>query len=332
MAIIALMRHPLCRTPPWCMPEGLHQTRNLCASEHATDFRMNATAPPSLDGPVLAVIVISHGPRSTLVEAVRSVLDQKGTLIELLVVHTGPGDVKGLLQTHGMSVPVLSDPVSRYAGAARNLGIANTTAPYVAFLADDCIAAPNWAKARVHAHQQGALAVASALLPTELQHPISLAKFLANHSGRMPRTPVDVALRYGVSYDRRLLENLGPFREDMPGAEDTHYNRRVSKITEVLWNPLVITLHKEPTGFLYALRDQYRRGMTSSAMRRDVGTLPSAKFAARLRNRITHALRTSPSRIEKESSSIYMLTVPFLIAFIIAYELGMRKEQIDCGR
>lgn len=278
------------------------------------------------DPPLLAVIVISHGPRATLPAAVQSLLEQ-GIPIELLVVHTGPGDVQRLLEAHSLSVPVLSEPVPRCVGAARNLGIAHTIAPYVAFLADDCIAAPNWAAARIRAHQQGAQAVASALLPTPLRHPVSLAKFLANHSRRMPRTPAEAALRYGVSYARPLLDTIGPFSEDMPSAEDTHYNHRVSKITEISWSPLVVTLHREPKNILAALRDQYHRGMASSAMRREIGILETISFISRLRNQIRYALTNAPSRIEPESRNIYPFAIPFLISFIIAYELGMRKEQ-----
>lgn len=275
---------------------------------------------------LLAVVVLSHGPRATLPAAVRSVLRQD-IPVELLVVHTGPGDVHGLLKAHGLSASVVTDPVSRYVGAARNLGIAHTTAPYVAFLADDCIAEPNWAAARVQAHQQGAMAVASALLPTPLQHPVSLAKFLVNHPRRLPRAPADVALRYGASYARALLQEIGPFREDMPGAEDSHYNDRVSRITEIHWVPAVVTLHSEPTHVLVGLKDQYRRGVATSAMCREFGTLENTRFISRLRRQIAFALANASAYIEPQSRRIYPFAIPFMLCFIVAFELGMRKEQ-----
>lgn len=278
------------------------------------------------DQALLAVIVISHGLRSTLPAAVRSVLEQD-IPVELLVVHTGPGDVRGLLESHGLSVPVLVDPVSRYVGAARNLGIAHTIAPYVAFLADDCIAEPNWARARVQAHQQGALAVASALLPTPMQHPVSLAKFLINHYRRLPRTPEAVALRYGASYSRELLEKLGSFREDMPGAEDSHYNDQVSRITEIRWNPAVVTLHTEPTNVLVAFQDQYRRGIATSAMCRQFGTRENIHFLSRLFKQIRCALANAPAHIEPGSKRMYPFSIPFMILFIMAFEIGMHQEQ-----
>lgn len=280
---------------------------------------------------LLAVIVLSHGPRATLPAAVRSVLRQN-IPVELLVVHTGPGDVHGLLKAHGLSASVVTDPVSRYVGAARNLGIAHTTAPYVAFLADDCIAEPNWAAARVQAHQQGAMAVASALLPTPLQHPVSLAKFLVNHPRRLPRAPADVALRYGASYARALLQEIGPFREDMPGAEDSHYNDRVSRITEIHWVPAVVTLHSEPTHVLVGLKDQYRRGVATSAMCREFGTLENTRFISRLRRQIAFALANASAYIEPQSRRIYPFAIPFMLCFIVAFELGMRKEQAIHGR
>lgn len=284
------------------------------------------TDAPDNAGALLAVIVLSHGPRPSLPAAVRSLLGQDVPL-ELLVVHTGPGDVQAMLAAEGLPVPVLTDPVPRYVGAARNLGVAHTRAPYVAFLADDCLAAPGWAAARIQAHQQGALAVASALLPTRLQHPVALASFLCRQIRRLPRTPEDSALRYGLSYRRTLFEAIGPFREDILGGEDSVFNRQVKQMTDITWEPAVVTLHAEPTSLRGAIADSFRRGKLNSSMRRAMGEEDRSGFFHRTRYQIKYILNHARSRIEPESRGIYPLSVPLIVLFVAAYQLGVRREK-----
>ena len=84
---------------------------------------------------------------------------------EIIVVNTNGGDALKLLRDAGIGVPVHQRAERLYVGAARNIGIAETKAPFVAFLASDCLAAPGWVSERVRLHRAGARAVASAVLP-----------------------------------------------------------------------------------------------------------------------------------------------------------------------
>nr|WP_245260517.1 glycosyltransferase family A protein [Mesorhizobium sp. L2C054A000] len=76
-----------------------------------------------------------------------SLLDQDEPL-EIMVVNSGGGEVLALLTGAGVKVPVIEVGRRLFVGAARNLGIAATKAPFVAFLADDCLACSGWAEAR----------------------------------------------------------------------------------------------------------------------------------------------------------------------------------------
>ncbi|MGZ5154474.1 MAG: glycosyltransferase family 2 protein, partial [Burkholderiales bacterium] len=78
----------------------------------------------------LAVVVMGlRAPRS-LLNAVRSLIEQD-TASEIIVVNSGGGDVSGLLSEHLRSVVLveLSQPV--HVGAARNIGIQVSNAPFV---------------------------------------------------------------------------------------------------------------------------------------------------------------------------------------------------------
>src|SRR5690606_29306420 len=120
-------------------------------------------------------------------------------------------------------------------GATRNLGIAHSTAPIVAFLAADCRATPGWLEARLAAHRTGSAAVASALRPAPARGGnvpcVSWAVYALLHARRAPSWPVADAARYGASYDRRLFEQHGPFDESLRIGEDTEFNARIAATT-----------------------------------------------------------------------------------------------------
>lgn len=219
-------------------------------------------SPPPLR---LACVVLSLGNEAGLPAAVRSLLDQGEPRLELVVVNSGGGGAPAALAREGLDVPVIERSERLFAGAARNLGIEATRAPFVAFLAADCLAAPGWVAARLRRHERGAAAVASALLPAARRNPVSWAAHAALFARRMPGVPADLALRYGASYARELLDRFGPFPEDLRSGEDTAFHQRLAGEVEIEWAPEVVTLHRNPSGVAQLVADQYRRGTRSAA-------------------------------------------------------------------
>src|SRR5262245_3158394 len=61
-------------------------------------------------------------------------------------------------------------------------------------------------------------------------------------------------LPYGASYDRRLFEEHGYFREDLRVGEDNEFNRRLP--TRPKWNKRILTLHRNPTRLFPLIADQ----------------------------------------------------------------------------
>ncbi|QKC75966.1 glycosyltransferase family 2 protein [Mesorhizobium erdmanii] len=222
--------------------------------------------------PNLAVVVIGYRAPPSMIGSVRSLLDQ-GVALEILVVNSGGGDAKSLLSEAGLDVPVIEISHRLFVGAARNIGIAATKAPFVAFLADDCLACPDWAEARLSQHLSGAPMVSSAILNSHPQNPFACAAYLALFVRRLPGLPAELALRYGVSFDRRLFEKYGVFDESMRVAEDTDFLKRLPPELEPLWYPRVKTIHRNQTRLLGLLVDQYGRGYRTGAYY--TGTTPS---------------------------------------------------------
>lgn len=213
--------------------------------------------------PDLACVVLALGNPPELAAAVRSLLEQ-GEPLEVVVVNSAGGDAAATLAAAGLAVPVVEHPERLLPGAARNLGIAATRAPLVAFLAADCWAEPGWAAARLQAHRAGAAAVASAVTNPYRRSLAAWASYVALFSRRMPGAPAGEALLYGVSYARGLFDRFGLFREDLRGGEDTELHQRLMGQVAIAWVPAVRTAHRHPRGLAALFADQYRRGARSA--------------------------------------------------------------------
>lgn len=216
-------------------------------------------------GPELAVVVLAVGAPPSLVEAVRS-LQNQNVAVEIVVVNSGGGRADLLLAACGIQVPVIQYERELYAGAARNAGIQASSAPYVGFLASDCLASAGWAAARLRAHGAGAAAVACAVINSDPRSVVAWASHLALHARRLPRIPRLMALTYGASYDRSMFREFGLFVETLRIGEDTEFHSRLPLGKRPVWSPAVRTVHQSPTRFLDALRDQFRRGSRVAAV------------------------------------------------------------------
>jgi GT2 family glycosyltransferase len=206
------------------------------------------------------VVVLSSDNDATIVDAVRSLLDQ-GEAAEIVVSHSGTGRAPNILKRRWPQLRIVATAERRLSGATRNAGVVATTAPFVAFLAGDCIARPGWIAGRLRRHIDGAAAVSSVLAPRDLALP-SLASHLLQHNNRMVGAkPPPPWFRFGVSYAREMFERYGLFREDLAFAEDAEFNARlIESGVEIMPAPDVVTEHAYPTTVRNLLADQFRRG------------------------------------------------------------------------
>jgi glycosyltransferase involved in cell wall biosynthesis len=207
----------------------------------------------------LACVILSFQNEPGLVAAVQSILTQTPN-VEIIVVNSGGGEAIATLRRAGINVPVVHREERLYVGAARNLGIGATQAPYVAFLAGDCVAMPGWVTGRLRSHRGGALAVASAVVNAYPENYCAWTSYILTYVERMPGTPLGKAERYGVSYARVLFDRFGRFRADLPAGEDTEFHGRFAGIVPIEWAPHVCTAHRHPVNLGSLLRDQYVRG------------------------------------------------------------------------
>lgn len=276
--------------------------------------------------PELAVVILSYGPRPSLGEAVRSLLRQD-MQAELVVVHSGGGDVRGALAGAGDAVRIVTSPERLFPGGARNLGVASTRAPYVAFLADDCIASDGWVRARLDAHRAGASCVASALACHKPRDPVALAAHLSLYFRRMPRTAADVALRYGASYRRDLFARYGEFNERLESGEDTEFHQRLAAEDTPVWRPEVVTIHRGAETLADFVRSQARRGRRMAEAWRALGVHDAQSVARDAISRTLLILREAWQVVEPRHRGAACLGAPLIVCGSVAYACGALRAE-----
>lgn len=208
--------------------------------------------------PELACGVLSLGDEPGLVEAVRSLAAQVPRP-DLVVVNSGGGDPEPRLRASGLDAPVVNVAERLLPGGARNVAIESTRAPFVAFLAGDCVAKSGWVAGRLRRHRAGAAAVASVLDVEPSATRSECAAHLLLHHRRMADTPPGQRLYFGLSYERSLFHTLGRFRDDLRQGEDSEFNRRL-RPEDIEWAADVVTVHRHVARPWPLLRDQYARG------------------------------------------------------------------------
>jgi len=281
-------------------------------------------APHRGDEAQLAVVVLSVGAPLELTSAVAS-LRRQALALEIVVVNSGGGDAAAVLAGRATDIQVINRQEILLPGAARNLGIQATRAPFVAFLAADCLAADGWASARLDAHLAGTPAVASALMPSSPRNLFAWASHLALFVCRLPDTPLQDTLRYGASLARPLFDQYGLFREDLRIGEDTEYLARLPEALRPAWTPGVVTVHATPTAFRRMLRDQFERGQRSA------GANPSGyRLSSIARLAIFRLAKSATLSLRSTRGARRLLSVaswPLLTCCVGAYAAGMARAR-----
>jgi GT2 family glycosyltransferase len=217
--------------------------------------------------PELSVVVMGYRNEDTIVQAVRSVLEQADPEHVEVVVVTSGGDASAeRVQRAFPEVRTIESPTRLMPGGARNAGAAATSGTFVAFLAADCTAEPGWVAGRLTAHRAGHDVVGAAAVPTgplnnagwAYQYLLYAARLPGRAPGELP--PFDPG-GHGLSLRRSLLEELGPFDEDIRIGEDTIVLRKLARAGIPVWyESSVRTGHPVPTSLAALLRDVAARG------------------------------------------------------------------------
>lgn len=281
--------------------------------------------------PELACVVLHVRGEPGLPAAVRSVLEQSEP-VELVVVSSGGPGAATALRRARLDVRVIEHEERLLPGAARNVGVAATSAPYVAFLASDCVASPGWAAGRLREHRRGAVGVACAMASTDPRSTASNAALLLLHNRRLPATPPHLRLFYGMSYSREALERIGAFRPDVRAGEDSQLNTALRRELTTAFAADVVCRHRYPTSTRALVLDMARRGTLRAAIRRARGEDPDWSLAVSALRNVRRALDQAHMTPEPAQRRAFLAARPLVVAGGLAYAAGVAAERWSPSR
>ena len=209
----------------------------------------------------------------------------------ILVVDDGSTDgTEGLCRDIARTISNLRyERAQRNQGLAksRNLGIALSKAPLLAFVDDDCIPRQDWVERMLSALDKHPIVAGAIESPTEdywkLCHNIGqFHPFLGSRKARKTRFIAGA----NMGFQRRVLESIGGFEPERRMAEDMECVLRAGRAGfEVAFRPETVVRHDPPrTGLREIIRYAAHHARTTVHLRRDyrteLGTPELALFPA----------------------------------------------------
>ena len=195
----------------------------------------------------------------------------------------------------GRGSRVVAAAERRLPGAARNAGVAATSAPFVAFLAADCVAGPGVGG------RAGWLAIGTGTVA--VRHPggaVGRGRVRARALAQRARPPASTARPDGRGAARGFVrprgcsERHGPFPENGLVGEDTLAERGECSRqgVEIAWAPEVVTRHRYPTSLGAALAGQLSaRAQAQGQGNPSIGRPPAAAVGHARAARVARAGR-----------------------------------------
>ena len=229
-----------------------------------------------MNTPPVAVVVASFRPGRLIDRCLTSVLSQQGVSdFEVIVVDSSADGTAQRLKRDFPMVKVIALDSQTHQSAARNLGVAQTQAEFIAITDQDCVVPLDWIARLLARHQEGDYAAVGGAIgngtPTSL---VGTASYLIEFNEFLPKgRPQLVAMipHCNICFRRRVFSTVSSFAEVPPGAEDQVFNfLLIQHGQQLLFDPSIAVSHLNRTTFSHFLRHQRLLGFGSAVARRTV--------------------------------------------------------------
>lgn len=229
--------------------------------------------------PIVSVIVPCFNSERTIRRCLNAILDQNTSIpYDVTVVDSSVDETPRIVEEEFPMVRLIHLNTRTFAGAARNIGVRATRAPFCLMIDSDCIARNDLIERMVGRHHEEAYAAVGGSLSNGT--PASLSGwtgYLLEFKEFIPSGPkreVDTVPTANVTYRREALERHGCFDEEMWLAEDILFNWKMRRAGErILFDPAIEVTHLNRTGWREVLSYQVSLGKCSAEARRR-GALP----------------------------------------------------------
>lgn len=229
--------------------------------------------------PIVSVIVPCFNSERTIRRCLTALLGQNTSIpYDVTVVDSSADETPRIVEKEFPSVRLIHLDSRTFAGAARNIGVRATRAPYCLMIDSDCIARSDLIERMIVRHREQAYAAVGGSLrngtPASLSgwtgYLLEFKEFIPSAPGR----DVDSVPTANVTYRRAALESHGYFDDDMWLAEDILFNWKMRRAGErILFDPEIEVTHLNRTGWKEVLSYQVSLGKCSAEARRR-GSLP----------------------------------------------------------
>ena len=214
--------------------------------------------------PAASVVICTYNGRPRIEGALSSLRAQDtDEQFEVIVVESGDDGCGDYLAEQHPDVRVVRSERRLFPGPARNRGVAAARGQVVAFLPDDGVAEHDWLRRRLAKHRSGYRAVGGAITNATPESAVGSAGYFLEYSALIPAEGIlrEQAVPHSLSYERALLERLGPYPEDTDTGEDTLMNVRIVEAgVDVGFDAGIQLGHRNLTRLGPYLRHQYEHG------------------------------------------------------------------------
>jgi glycosyltransferase involved in cell wall biosynthesis len=289
--------------------------------------------PHSAPKPRIAIIIPCRDHADELQDCLESIGRQRfSEACEVIVVDSAGDPEVAAVAARFRRVRLVRSAEPLLAGPARNLGVAATTAPLLAFIDADCVAEPDWL-ARAHAAlSNGTDAVGGPVRDVFPWHPIAVADNLLQFYELMPGRPagpVSYLPACNLAVRREVFDALGGFSATVAG-EDVLLTRQIAERTPggLRFEPAILVRHRGRRQFPafwrhHRIFGQARGEHALMARRLELRFAESRGFIAplivrRLAYMMVCIARWSPGRLPE-----FMLLFPLLALGVTSWALGV---------
>lgn len=227
--------------------------------------------------PLVSVIIPCRNSERTIRQCLDAIVNQRTSIpFDITVIDSSTDQTPQIVEREFPSVHLIHLEKRVFAGAARNLGIRATRAPYCLMIDSDCVAEPDVIERVVAQHQDRDYAAVGGSLANGTPNSISGSiGYLIEFREFTPTAPLRLETSVptaNVAYRRETLERFGCFDEDMWLAEDILLHWKMHQAGElILFDPAIKVKHLNKTGWRQVLGYQIDLGRLSAVARRRGG-------------------------------------------------------------
>jgi len=293
---------------------------------------MNTSSPktsklfPINELPVISVIVPSYNSAGTIRRCLDSIVAQNTALtFEIIVVDSSTDNTPDVVDEYSSSVILVQSQSRLYPGPARNLGIKKARAQLIAFTDADCVVDTDWID-NIHRAHQTHDAVGGRILNGTPHNPfgtalyfIEFSEFDSNQDRIVSSVPT-----CNMSYKKQVFEKYGLF-PDVFWGEEYIFNTSISE--KIFFSGNVVVTHMNRKEFSGTVRHAYKVGngcALSRILTNQLGFL--FRYKLLIPSLWSYRfLKIAKNSIQAGSLLSFVVTMPFIVIDLIAWNLGFLK-------